>query len=224
MWGMENRSSLSTLVLYNLEAFDSIAHIVTPSIRSQSWQLSRSITFSERQSRMTLSTPYFLWLVQIVWKLSASAMLWMFNEHRSKMTLFNPYFWWIVPNSCTCLLLPSVMPWIFNELRLDRWIYQFHLFYELCRKKYAPIHLSMSSTQLQWIQILCGVTFLQVSCEPLVRSMRGLQRWIQNWKIDNFNFLHLMTFSWVCKVLYEYGKRFQRYLHESNSTEYLDSL
>ncbi len=39
---------------------------------------------------------------------------------------------------------------------------------------------------LQWIQILCGVTFMQISCEPLVRSTRGLQRWVQNWKIDNF--------------------------------------
>ena len=44
---------------------------------------------------------------------------------------------------------------------------------------------------LQWIQILCGVTFMQISCEPLVRSTWGLQHWVQNWHFDNSFRLHL---------------------------------
>ena len=36
--------------------------------------------------------------------------------------------------------------------------------------------------------------------------------------------LHIWHINWVCKVLYAYEKQLQRYLHESNSTEYLDSL
>ena len=44
------------------------------------------------------------------------------------------------------------------------------------------------SARLQWIQILCGVAFMQISYEPLVRSMRGLQHRVQNWKIDSAKF------------------------------------
>ncbi len=37
------------------------------------------------------------------------------------------------------------------------------------------------STSLQWIQILCGVSFRQISQEWLVKSTRGLQGWVRNW-------------------------------------------
>ena len=58
-------------------------------------------------------------------------------------------------------------------------------------------------SHLQWIQLLCGVSFRQISQEWLVGSTRGLQHWVHNWKIDNFIFLHLMTSWWPSASIFK---------------------
>ncbi len=63
---------------------------------------------------------------------------------------------------------------------------------------------------LQWIQKLCGVTFLQISYGPLVRSTRGLQ-YFQHIKFWNHFIctslltfqLSLQSFIWIWKAVTE---------------------
>ena len=72
-----------------------------------------------------------------------------------------------------------------NSLVVNRWI--------VACKNRPEVLYEQAKVALQWIQILCGVSFRQISRKWFVGSTRGLQRLVRNWKIDNFIFLPLKS-------------------------------
>ena len=73
---------------------------------------------------------------------------------------------------------------------------------------------NLGHPNLQWIQILRGVTIMQISCKLLVRSTQGFQRWVQNWKIDNFilQFLNWYTTTSIFTYPWSDYVRFNRHM------------